>query len=158
VSVFPVWAIPLPWLSHALVLAVEQLDGIRDRLRSRLLPRYETVRVIVCGSRYWQDREAIANRLFDLPTHSVIVHGAAKGADRIAGQEAEKLGLLVEEHPADWDYHGRRAGFIRNERMAMLGADLCLAFWDGRSSGTAMMVDLAEKHGIPLELYTEGAP
>jgi len=42
--------------------------------------------------------------------------------------------------------------------MALLGADLCLAFWDGHSRGTSMMVDLADKQGIPIELYTEGAP
>lgn len=118
----------------------------------------EVNRVIVCGSRDWTDRNAIAERLADLPGDTVVVHGAARGADRIAGQEAQKLGLLVEEHPADWNLHRKRAGFIRNEQMAKLGADLCLAFWDGRSRGTAMMVDLAEKHGIPLELYTDGRP
>lgn len=119
------------------------------------------MRVIVCGSRKWTDRDAIANRLFDLPTDAVIVHGCAHGADRMAGQEAEKLGLLVEEHPVtkeDYAYYGNRAYFLRNRRMAMLGADLCIAFWDGRSPGTAMMVDLAEQHGIPLELHSEGRP
>jgi hypothetical protein len=119
------------------------------------------MRVIVCGSRKWTDRDAIANRLFDLPIDTVVVHGAAAGADHIAGQEAQKLGLLVEEHPvtkADYAYYGNRAYFLRNQRMALLGADLCLAFWDGRSRGTSMMVDLADKHGIPIELYTEGAP
>lgn len=115
-------------------------------------------RVIVCGSRSWTDRTAIAERLCDLPSDTVIVHGAARGADQIAGQEAQKLGLLVEPHAADWETHGKSAGFVRNREMAALGADLCLAFWDGRSRGTAMMVDLAEKHGIPLELYTEGSP
>lgn len=117
--------------------------------------------MIVCGSRDWTDRQAIANRLFDLPTDSVIVHGCAQGADRIAGQEGEKLGLLIEEHPVtkdDYAYYGNRAYFLRNRRMAMLGAELCLAFWDGRSRGTAMMVDLAEQHGIPIELFCEGRP
>lgn len=118
-------------------------------------------RVIVCGSREWTDRNAIAERLADLPGDTVVVHGCAKGADYMAGQEAQKLGLLVEEHPVtkdDYAYYGNRAYFLRNERMAKLGAELCLAFWDGRSRGTAMMVDLAEKHGIPLELYTDGRP
>ena len=117
--------------------------------------------MIVCGSREWQDREAIANRLFDLPTFTVIVHGAAKGADRIAAEEGAKLGLLIETHAVeheDYAHYGNRAYFLRNERMAKLGADLCLAFWDGRSRGTSMMVDLADKYGIPIELYTEGAP
>jgi hypothetical protein len=119
------------------------------------------VRVIVCGSRRWTDRFAIANRLFDLPSNSVIVHGGAAGADHIAHQEAEKLGLLVEKHAvtnADYAYYGNRAYFLRNERMAKIGADLCIAFWDGHSRGTAMMVDLAERHGIPVELYCEGRP
>lgn len=116
------------------------------------------MRVIVCGSRDWTDREAIADRLFRLPPGSTIVHGNAKGADRIAGQEGQKLGHLIEEHPADWETHGKRAGYLRNAHMASLGADLCLAFWDGRSRGTSDMVDRAETHGIPIELYCEGRP
>lgn len=116
------------------------------------------MRVIVCGSRNWTDRDHIAERLSELPGTTTLVHGDAKGADRIAHQEGQKLGLLLEPHPADWETHGKRAGVIRNEEMAKLGADLCLAFWDGRSRGTAHMVDTAERHGIPLELYTEGRP
>lgn len=116
------------------------------------------MRVIVCGSREWTDREQIADRLFDLPPGSTIVHGGAKGADRIAHQEGQKLGHYPEPHPADWEQRGKRAGVLRNEEMAALGADLCLAFWDGRSRGTADMIDRAEKHGIPLELFTDGAP
>lgn len=116
------------------------------------------MRVIVCGSREWSDREAIADRLFDLPPGSTIVHGNAKGADRIAAQEGQKLGHLIEAHPADWERHGKSAGPIRNEHMASLGADLCLAFWDGRSRGTADMVDRAERHGIALDLCVDGRP
>lgn len=109
-------------------------------------------RIIVCGSRGWSDRHRIADRLFHLPTDSTIVHGNAKGADRIAHQEAEKLGLLVEPHPADWETHGKRAGPIRNWEMAEAGADLCIAFWDGKSHGTAHMVEAARASGIPVEI------
>lgn len=112
------------------------------------------MRVIVCGSRRWTDRQQIASRLFDLPPDSTIVHGAAGGADRIAAQEAEKLGLLVEPWPAMWEAHGKRAGLIRNEQMAVMGADLCIAFWDGRSTGTAHMLTQARAHGIPVEVVT----
>jgi hypothetical protein len=112
------------------------------------------VRVIVCGSRRWQDRDAIINRLADLTYGNpevTIVHGAAQGADKIAHQEAQKLGFFVEPHPADWEQHGKRAGYLRNEEMVKLGADLCIAFWDGRSNGTRHTMDLAEEHGIPVE-------
>jgi hypothetical protein len=120
------------------------------------------VRVIVCGSRDWTDREQIANRLFDLPPGSTIVHGAAKGADSIAHQEAEKLGHIVEPHRYQPfigpDVSPKRAPLVRNEHMASLGADLCIAFWDGRSTGTSDMVDRAEAHGIELDLVVDGAP
>ena len=111
-------------------------------------------RIIVTGSREWKHpnaaRQAIADRLFDVPVESVIVHGAARGADRFAHQEAEKLGLLVEPHPADWS-KGKSAGLQRNEEMAKLGADLCIAFWNGQSTGTRHMIEMAEKYGIETE-------
>lgn len=110
------------------------------------------MRVIVTGSRRWRDRDAISNRLFDLPVGSTVVHGNAAGADRIAHQEAQKLGLLVEPHPADWEQHGKSAGPKRNREMARLGADLCIAFWDGSSTGTAHMMDKAREQGIPVEV------
>ncbi len=111
-------------------------------------------RIIVTGSREWKRpnaaRKAIADRLFDVSVESVIVHGAARGADRFAHQEAEKLGLLVEPHPADWS-SGKSAGLRRNEEMAKLGADLCIAFWNGNSTGTQHMLSMAKKYGIETE-------
>lgn len=118
-----------------------------------------TARVIVCGSRKWHDRRAIADRLNELVLERgwrfpdpVIVHGAARGADRLAEEEAGKSGLLTEAHPANWDLHGKSAGLIRNLAMANLGAELCLAFWDGQSTGTAHMVAECRKRGIPVEV------
>lgn len=120
-------------------------------------------RVIVCGSRKWRNRKQIADRLFDLALefgHEItIVHGAAPGADRIAHQEAEKGGLIVEP----WDYRpfisetvsGKRAPLKRNSYMASLGADLCIAFWDGSSTGTQDMIRKATKASIPIEIVLE---
>jgi len=109
--------------------------------------------VIVCGSRGWSDRAAIAARLEPLTeVGAVVVHGGARGADRIAGEVAVELGLELEVHPADWDQYGKRAGYVRNVRMARLGADLCIAFWDGASRGTQSMIGAAHKHGIPVEV------
>lgn len=117
--------------------------------------------MIVCGSRRWHRRDVIADRLHELVVERgwrfpdpVIVHGAARGADRLAAEEAGKAGLLVEAHPADWERYGKRAGLVRNEEMAALGADLCIAFWDGLSTGTRDMLDRAAKHGIPTEIVT----
>lgn len=133
------------------------------------------MRIIVTGSRDWTDRGRIADRLFDLPVTSTIVHGAARGVDRIADGEAQKLGLLVEPHRAQWHVHGelrglvpcscppeksvcKLAGFRRNEEMAFLGADLCIAFWDGRSKGTLDMMERCARFQIPVEVQHKDFP
>jgi hypothetical protein len=123
-------------------------------------------RVIVCGSRRWWNRRAIEYRLGELPGDTIIVVGynpekdTPKGADRIAYQEAQKLGLTIECHPADWDgythedfkrFGKKGAGRKRNEEMAEVGARLCLAFWDGLSTGTDDMMKRALAHEIPVE-------
>jgi len=114
-------------------------------------------RVIICGSRKWHDREKISRRLAELvlemaPNYPVIVHGAAKGADTIADQEAGKAGLLTDPHPADWKRHGKAAGPIRNREMAADGAVLCIGFGPTHGSGTEDMLIVAQAHGIPTEI------
>jgi len=118
------------------------------------------MRVLICGSRYWEGREEIREKitkLFDENKHDMLViHGAARGADTIAGEEASKLGIPVEAYPADWKKYGRAAGAIRNTSMISIGKpDLVLAFHEdlNKSKGTANMVRQARKAGIPVVIY-----
>lgn len=108
--------------------------------------------ILVCGDRHWTDREAIRRRLNQLPKDAIILHGAARGADSIAGEEAKKLGLTVKEFPADWDKYGRAAGPIRNRLMLDEKPDLVIAFhYDlSKSKGTADTAREARKRGIPV--------
>lgn len=86
-----------------------------------------------------------------------IVHGGAFGADYLARECAlDYLGWREEIHNPDWNAHGKAAGPIRNEEMAKAGADLCLAFWDGKSRGTLDMITRAVKHGIPVRIVPRG--
>jgi hypothetical protein len=115
-------------------------------------------RVIVCGSRNWRSHRVIHERLLRLGPLTTIVHGACPdGADSIAAAIAQAIGFDLDPHPADWQSNGRSAGPIRNREMAEAGADLCIAFWDGRSVGTAHMIEEAVKHGIPVEIHSEPA-
>lgn len=107
-------------------------------------------RIIVCGCRDWTDRVIIRETLAALADchpgdRIVIVHGAARGADRLAGEEALALGFEVEEHPANWRVHGKRAGPIRNAHMLSLGCSRVIAFWDGYSTGTGHMIRIARE-------------
>ena len=111
-------------------------------------------RILITGSRTWDDRETILQALADHAKYGdVLVSGACPtGADRIC----EDLWFdesPIERHPADWNTHGKRAGFVRNSEMVNLGADICLAFIRDGSKGASMTADLARKAGIPVIEY-----
>lgn len=82
-----------------------------------------------------------------------LIHGGARGADTIAGDEWR---ALVGDRPsivvylADWERYGKSAGYRRNAEMVKAGADVCLAFPLGESRGTRMCMRLAEEAGIPV--------
>ena len=96
-------------------------------------------RVLVTGSRTWDDEQTIREAL--QPHYgpgAVLVSGACpRGADAIAERIWAEWGGQVERHPADWQRYGRNAGMIWNRRMAALGADVCLAFIGGGSLGAS---------------------
>jgi nucleoside-diphosphate-sugar epimerase len=112
-------------------------------------------RILVCGSRGWNDGHAVYLYLRNQPRDAVIVHGAcASGADRHAWLACQALGLRQEQHPADWKRFGKRAGFIRNDEMLDSGIDRVAAFWDGESRGTKHTIEGARKRGIPTFVVT----
>lgn len=79
----------------------------------------------------------------------MILHGGARGADRLADIIARALGFEVEVYPADWTL-GKYAGILRNLEMLDSKPDLVIAFWDGSSRGTKHTMDAAFKRGIPV--------
>lgn len=107
--------------------------------------------VLVCGSRSWQDYRAIFLAIQRIEPN-VVIEGGARGADRHARNAAHALHLHVASVPALWGIMGKRAGRERNAAMLALKPDLVLAFWDGESRGTAHMIGLAEKAGVPVEV------
>lgn len=119
----------------------------------------EPRRVLVCGSRTWTDRARVRNRLACLlpflpdAEEPTIVHGDARGADKIAAEIALDLGLWVEAHPADWKAEPRKAGILRNLEMLDTKPDLVIAFQRGESRGTQDTIDEARKRGIHVEVH-----
>ncbi len=112
------------------------------------------IRVLVCGGRNYRDRDHVWNTLTRLDAErgpfSVLIHGAATGADEEAMGWARAMpGRKHAPFAADWHQHGRSAGPIRNARMIREGRpDLVIAFPGG--FGTADMVRRAELAGIEV--------
>ncbi|MGW3428003.1 DUF2493 domain-containing protein [Streptomyces melanosporofaciens] len=118
-------------------------------------------RVLVTGSRDWDDYDLVRDNLATAvyqQVPAIIVHGACpKGADAIASwwvRQHRVIGLTEERHPANWRINGKGAGFIRNQHMVNLGADLCLAFIKNGSRGASHTANLAEAAGITTRRWT----
>lgn len=80
-----------------------------------------------------------------------VISGAARGADSLGEKWANNNKIETLIFPADWEKHGKAAGFIRNEDI-IKNCDCCIAFWDGLSKGTAHSISLCEKYGKPYKI------
>jgi hypothetical protein len=117
------------------------------------------VRLLICGSRRYRNRSKI-RELLEQYRPAVLICGMAPGADRIAYEIAKKLGILVEEYPADWAAQGKAAGPIRNQQMLREGKpDRVVALPVGSlvmdSRGTWDMVRRARAAGVPVDIVEE---
>lgn len=128
--------------------------------------------MIFTGSRDQEDPTWIRMDLATLAFHAhrmhrrlVVVHGAHwEGVDLHVSdwchdmEHLRRNGRLhVEPYPANWKAFKRSAGPKRNQHMVSLGADLCLAYPLGQSSGTRGCARMARSAGIPT-LVTEHGP
>jgi len=114
------------------------------------------MKVIIAGGRDFNNYNLLcrkADKILSRQNEIEIVSGTAKGADKLGERYAEERGYPVKRFPADWGTHGKRAGYIRNEEMAIY-ADGLIAFWNEQSKGTKHMIDLAELHKLKVRVIT----
>lgn len=119
------------------------------------------MRILVCGSRHFQDFDLMRDVLLKYfnGAGDVLIHGMARGADqlseRIVVDLFHDLGNIpaIERYPADWERYGKSAGPIRNGQMLEKGKpDLVIAFRGPNSRGTQNMIDQATKAGVPVKI------
>lgn len=114
---------------------------------------------MIIGSRNFTDYELFREKcdfLLKNKPKIVIVSGGASGADALAKKYATEKHLAYREFPADWVRYGKRAGYIRNRQMHDYLSKQedrgVIAFWDGRSRGTAQSFSLAEEFQNPMKV------
>lgn len=109
------------------------------------------MKLIIAGSRTLTvdiaEIYALCNHFNLQPTE--IVSGTAKGIDSCGEDFAKFANLKLKQFPADWDFYGKKAGYIRNYQMAEY-ADVLLLIWDGKSLGSASMKRLMELYKKPI--------
>ena len=153
---------------HPSGLEVEIIDG-QQKLSALKGPN----RVLVAGSREFANRDFMFQQLDKMNEFhpiTTIIHGDARGADRMAGEWANSRGVPIEIYPADWEKDGRSAGFKRNERMMDEGNPTRVIGFTSDASptgsrGTKHMLNISRKRhrptyeltpDNPLDLPTEG--
>lgn len=113
------------------------------------------IRIIIAGGRdfgeFVGDFELMCKALDKILAATtrpiIIVSGGAKGADSLGEDYARLKGYAVERYPPRWEVFGEKAGFNRNIMMAGV-AQVLVAFWDGKSTGTEHMIRIARKKGL----------
>lgn len=115
--------------------------------------------VLVTGSREWCDALVMRERLQRYPSGTLLIHGAAQGADGLAHEIGSRLGFrtLWEFYFSDLD---RAGGSARNALLVDLAAAYARhgytvvveAFPTASSRGTWNCVNLAKAAGLQVEV------
>lgn len=104
------------------------------------------MKLAIIGSRTFDNYDLLKNILEPYKSEiSLIISGGAKGADKLGEKWAEENNIKTLIFLADWEQYGKKAGFIRNHDI-IKNCEGVLAFWDGKSKGTAHSLELAKKH------------
>ncbi len=114
------------------------------------------LKIIVAGSREFNNYPLLKQKLDFYcqrysPHQIEIVSGAARGADRLGEKYAQDSSLSLKKFPANWDKHGKSAGYRRNQEMAQY-ANAAVVFWDGKSKGSQHMINLAKEQELNLRV------
>ena len=125
-------------------------------------------RIIVAGSRTIQDYNAVLrtvgnvisilakeeqSSIKNMKDRIEIISGGAKGVDQLGEEFARKNDIKVKIFEADWDRYGKRAGPIRNSRMADYAKEkigILILIWDGKSKGSRSMRDIAKMANLRI--------
>ena len=109
------------------------------------------MKLLACGGRYYVNRDRLFATLDAIHARTpvtLLIHGAARGADSLAKDWAVSRLIPHEAHHADWSKHGFDAGPLRNAKMLTRAPALVVAFPGGK--GTAHMVRIARGVGVEV--------
>lgn len=128
------------------------------------------MRLIIAGSRditrignFERLLEAVKRACTTKPEE--IISGHAMGPDQWGEEIAGMFGIPVRQFIPDWKNAdgsvNKGAGFIRNGDMAVHASEVpdsvLVAMWDGSSTGTQQMIQVAKNYGLRVEVVYPNA-
>ena len=111
-----------------------------------MVTKLKLLPIAVIGGRDFNKPILMRDKLMNLYNFSAItiITGDARGADSHAVKLAKIFDIPFKRLVANWDKYGKDAGFIRNVEIEERAIE-CVAFWDGRSSGTKHTIELFQE-------------
>lgn len=82
-----------------------------------------------------------------------IISGGARGVDTLAREYAQAHGIPCTEIRPDYARYGKGAPLRRNLEI-IEKADLVIALWDGKSTGTAHTIRKCREIGKPVVIFS----
>ena len=116
------------------------------------------MRLLITGGSKFTDRRlmwSVLDRLHAKHHFTLLIHGDARGADRLAGEWASERGVEVLACLVDRKRYGREAVIKRNREMLAAKPDLVVAF--PGDSATRYLVFIAEDAGVKV-IYPDDMP
>ena len=110
------------------------------------------MKYIIAGGRDFNNYSIARSTIDRFSNIDEIVSGDARGADTQGVIYGTQYNIKVVHFPAQWDLYGKSAGFIRNAEMGEY-ADALIAFWNGKSKGTAHMIQTMKRNGKPYWVF-----
>ena len=110
------------------------------------------ISVAVVGSRSMTDYPRTERCLDRIPRITKIVSGGTRGADTMGARYAKSHNIPLTIYKPDWTKYGLSAEPRRNH-LIISDADYVIAFWDGKSRGTANSIQLTKDSETPGIIY-----
>jgi len=116
------------------------------------------MRTIIAGPRDYNNYEDLLLAIEQITWEiTEVVSGGARGVDTMGERWAKEHNIPIKRFDADWKGWGKKAGMIRNARMANYvgkeGALLALYDYDKRSPGTTNMIEVATEKGLTKYVF-----
>ena len=130
------------------------------------------MKIIIAGTRTFSDEvyltQSVEKTLRENKIKNpIILSGMAKGPDLMGKKWAIANNYQVKEFPADWknlnvencviksNQYGKYNALAGHNRNKQMGdeADMLIAFWDGKSTGTKHMIEYMEKNKKTINIF-----
>jgi hypothetical protein len=98
----------------------------------------------IVGSRKFNDFDFLTEKLKEIKDITEIVSGGAVGADKFGELYAKLNNIPTKIFKPEYSKYGKRAPYLRNIEIVE-NSDIIIAFWDGKSPGTKLTIDICEK-------------